>query len=105
MTYFIHYAIIQDMNEQFITPTQPEDSTEGKPDTSDWDAIAEVVSREVGASEGLAIDYDTLPLTHEAMGLPSPEKKEETSPDSATDSTPQGAVDLPSELDSDNKQV
>ena len=89
------------MNEQFITPTQPE----GKPDTSDWDAIAEVVSREVGASKGLAIDPDTLPLTHAAMGLPSPEKKEETSPDSATDSTPQGAVDLPSELDSDNKQV
>ena len=103
MTYFIHYAIIQDMNEQFITPTQPEDSTEGKPDTSDWDAIAEVVSREVGASKGLAIDYDTLPLTHEAMGLPSP--KEGTDPDSATGSISQETADPLSELDSDNKQV
>ena len=91
------------MNEQFITPTQPEDSTEGKPDTSDWDAIAEVVSREVGASKGLAIDYDTLPLTHEAMGLPSP--KEGTDPDSATGSISQETADPLSELDSDNKQV
>ena len=99
MTYFIHYAIIQDMNEQFITPTQPE----GKPDTSDWDAIAEVVSKEVGASKGLAIDYDTLPLTHEAMGLPSP--KEGTDPDSATGSISQETADPLSELDSDNKQV
>ena len=87
------------MNEQFITLTQPE----GKPDTSDWDAIAEVVSKEVGASKGLAIDYDTLPLTHEAMGLPSP--KEGTDPDSATGSISQETADPLSELDSDNKQV
>ena len=93
------------MSEQFITPPQPENNLKDTPGNSDWDTVAGVVSREVGASEGLAIDYYTLPLTHEAMGLPSPEKKEETSPDSATDSTPQGAVDLPSELDSDNKQV
>ena len=106
LTYFIYYAIIQGMSEQFITtPTQPENSPNGTPDKSDWDTVAGVVSREAGASKGLAIDYKTLPLTHEAMGLPSPEKKEEASPDSATDSTPQGAVDLPSELDSDNKQV
>ena len=105
LTYFIYYATIQGMSEQFITPTQPEDKLKDTPGNSDWDTVADFVSREVGASKGLAIDPDTLPLTHAAMGLPSPEKKEETSPDSATDSTPQGAVDLPSELDSDNKQV
>lgn len=106
LTYFIYYAIIQGMSEQFITPTQPEGNLKDTPGNSDWDTVAGVVSREVGAtSEGSAMDYSTLPLTHEAMGLPSPEKKEETSPDSATDSTPQGAVDLPSELDSGNEQV
>ena len=75
LTYFIYYATIQGMSEQFITPTQPEDNLKNTPGNSDWDTVAGVVSREVGASEGLAIDYDTLPLTHEAMGLPSPEKK------------------------------
>lgn len=99
LTYFIYYAIIQGMSEQFITPPQPEDKTKG----SDWDTVAGVVSREVGASKGLAIDYDTLPLTHEAMGLPSP--KEETDPDSATGSISQETADPLSELDSDNKQV
>lgn len=102
LTYFIYYAIIQGMSEQFITPTQPEDNLKDTPGNSDWDTVAGVVSREVGASEGLAIDYDTLPLTHEAMGLPSPKK--ETNPDSSIDSTSQGTANLPSELDSDNKQ-
>ncbi len=101
LTYFIYYAIIQGMSEQFITPTQPEDKLKDTPGNGDWGAVADT-SREASSDRGSAMD---LPILREAVGLPP--KEEKITPDSnrelAMDSPIlRKAVGLPPEPESES---
>ena len=91
------------MNEQFITPTQPENNLNNTPDESDWGAGAVAGTfREASSDRELAMDS---PILREAVGLPPREEK--ITPDSnrglAMDSPIlRKAVGLPPEPESES---